>query len=232
MTGPHDSLFKKALTHPQAAKEFLDTYLPLKIRKLVDTSTAKLEKDTFIDEDLKASYTDVLFSVKIDKQDGFIYTLAEHQSKPERFMSFRLLKYMVRILDHYKAQNPKATHLPLILPMIVYNGKQKYNIPTSIWELFLNPKIAKEVMAGDYELVDLTGVPDETFQKQHRIGMLGLFMKYAYERDVLKIFEKAKAIIRLIAGDDKNFDYIQLFLRYTSSRIDKKEKTKSIPLFT
>ena len=128
MQNPHDSLFKKALTHPQAAKEFLDIYLPLKIRKLVDTSTVKLEKDTFIDEDLKASYTDVLFSVKIDKQDGFIYILAEHQSKPEHFMSFRLLKYMVRILDHYKAQNLEATHLPMILPLVIYNGKQKFQL--------------------------------------------------------------------------------------------------------
>ena len=81
-------------------------------------------------------------------------------------------------------------------------------------------------MAGDYKLVDLTCVPDETFQKQYWIGMLGLFMKYAHERDVLKIFEKAKAIICFIAGDDKNFDYIQLFLRYISSRVDKKERTK------
>ena len=81
-------------------------------------------------------------------------------------------------------------------------------------------------MAGDYKLVDLTCVPDETFQKQYWIGMLGLFMKYAHERNVLKIFEKAKAIIRFIAGDDKNFDYIQLFLRYISSRVDKKERTK------
>ena len=84
---------------------------------------------------------------------------------------------MVRILDHYKAQNLEATHLPMILPLVIYNGKQKYNVPTSFWELFQNPEIAKEVMAGDYKLVDLTCVPDETFQKQYWIGMLGLFMK-------------------------------------------------------
>src|SRR3982750_4421461 len=104
----HDKLFKKAMENPIVAKEFFEAHLPSNIKNMLDTDSLKLEKDSFIEQNLQSSYTDVLFSAKFNNKDGYLYLLLEHQSTCDHFMAFRLLKYMVNICSSYLAQNKKS----------------------------------------------------------------------------------------------------------------------------
>ena len=97
----HDQLFRKSLENPIVAYELLQAHLPQEVLEIIDTSTLKLEKESFIEPDLSASIADVLFSVKFNDTDGYIYLLLEHQSTPEHFMAFRLFKYMINICDRH-----------------------------------------------------------------------------------------------------------------------------------
>lgn len=74
----HDELFRKALENPIVAREFFEAHLPKGVRKKVDLLTLKIEKESFIEDKLKASISDVLFSVKFDSNDGYLYILTEH----------------------------------------------------------------------------------------------------------------------------------------------------------
>ena len=94
----HYQLFRKNLENPIVAYELLQAHLPQEVLAIIDTSTLKLEKESFVEPDLSTSIADVLFSVKFNDTDGYIYLLLEHQSTPEHFMAFRLFKYMVNIL--------------------------------------------------------------------------------------------------------------------------------------
>lgn len=60
---PHDAVFKRFLRHPETATDFLTLYLPEAIRQRCDFSTLRLQSASFIDEDLRAWYSDVLWSV-------------------------------------------------------------------------------------------------------------------------------------------------------------------------
>lgn len=57
---PHDAVFKRFLRHPETATDFLTLYLPEAIRQRCDFSTLRLQSASFIDEDLRAWYSDVL----------------------------------------------------------------------------------------------------------------------------------------------------------------------------
>jgi predicted transposase/invertase (TIGR01784 family) len=61
---PHDAVFKRFLRHPETANDFLTLYLPEAIRQRCDFSTLRLQSASFIDEDLRAWYSDVLWSVQ------------------------------------------------------------------------------------------------------------------------------------------------------------------------
>ena len=137
----HDPLIKKALENPLVAKEFFNMHLSNDIKALVDINTLQLEKETFIEQSLRNSVSDILFSAKFGDNDGYIFLLVEHQSKPHHFMAFRLFKYMINIIDRYLTQHPKAKSLPLVYPIVFYNGKQKYNVSRNFWDLFMcDPK--------------------------------------------------------------------------------------------
>ncbi|WP_425361638.1 Rpn family recombination-promoting nuclease/putative transposase [Candidatus Tisiphia endosymbiont of Ceraclea dissimilis] len=86
------------------AKEFLATHLPKDVLALIDSTTLKLEKDSFIESDLSETISDVLFSVKFNDQDGYIFLLLEHQSTVDKMMAFRLFKYRVKLQKRGKSE--------------------------------------------------------------------------------------------------------------------------------
>ena len=110
----HDSLIKKALENPVIAQEFLSEYLPSEYKALIDLSTIKPEKETYVEESLKTKLSDMVFSVQmhdttIDKtNNAFIYALVEHQSYSDYWIAFRLLKYSLLLLERHASGKNKS----------------------------------------------------------------------------------------------------------------------------
>ncbi len=61
---PHDALFRQFLTEPDVARDFMAIHLPQALRALCDLTTLKLESGSFVEDDLRQYYSDVLYSVK------------------------------------------------------------------------------------------------------------------------------------------------------------------------
>lgn len=92
---PHDAAFRQFLTHPETARDFMELHLPAELRAVCDFSTLKLEPGSFVEESLRPYFSDVLYSLETTGGDAFIHVLIEHQSTPDRYMAFRLLRYAV-----------------------------------------------------------------------------------------------------------------------------------------
>ena len=75
---PHDSLFKTALKNKAASIEFFDALLPQHIKQQIDLTTLELSDSSFVDEELKQTSCDLLFSTKFSGAFGYIYLLCEH----------------------------------------------------------------------------------------------------------------------------------------------------------
>ena len=81
---PHDQLVKKVLENPIAARELMEEYLPASFKQLVDLSTIKVEKESFVEESLTKRLSDLVLSVKTkDNEKAFVYTILEHQSSSD-----------------------------------------------------------------------------------------------------------------------------------------------------
>ena len=117
---PHDAVFKKFLRHTDTARDFLDIHLPSSLRQLCDLETLRLESASFIEEDLRACYSDVLWSLKTTAGEGYIYVVIEHQSSPDAHMAFRLMRYAIAAMQRHLDAGHKR--LPLVIPMLFYHG--------------------------------------------------------------------------------------------------------------
>ncbi|MBK8253136.1 MAG: Rpn family recombination-promoting nuclease/putative transposase [Polyangiaceae bacterium] len=122
------------------AKGELQHLLPPELSAQLNWSTLKLEPGAFVDEELRASYSDLLFSIDYQGQLAYLYFLLEHQTLPERFFIFRQLKYVVRIWDKWLRENPTATHLPIIIPMLLCHGRKPWIYPLRFEELVNIPQ--------------------------------------------------------------------------------------------
>ena len=62
----HDAIFKKFFSDIEVANSFIKSYLKKELKQKCDFSTLKIEPGSFVDEDLKQHYSDILYSLKIN----------------------------------------------------------------------------------------------------------------------------------------------------------------------
>jgi predicted transposase/invertase (TIGR01784 family) len=110
------------MSDPEIMKEFFDRYLPTDIKDMLNFETIVQRKNSYVNEDLKNQEVDLLFSAEFNDKPGYLYLLLESQVMPDRFMAFRILKYMIAIMDDHLKKNKKGP-LPIVIPFFVlYSG--------------------------------------------------------------------------------------------------------------
>ena len=191
---PHDAVFKKFLGHPDTARDFLDTYLPASLHELCDLDTLKLEPGSFIEEDLRASYSDVLWSLKTRTGKGHIYALIEHQSSPDAHMAFRMMRYAIATMQKHLDAGHKT--LPLVVPILFYQGEATpYPLSMCWFDMFYSPELARRVYNSPFPLVDITITPDDEIMQHRRIAILELLQKHIRQRDLMLLLEQLVTLI-------------------------------------
>ncbi|MCL1124586.1 Rpn family recombination-promoting nuclease/putative transposase [Shewanella surugensis] len=208
---PHDALFKQFLTHPETAKDFLDIHLPPKLREVCDLSTLKLESGSFIEEDLRPYYSDILYSLKTSHGDGYVYALIEHQSSPDKNMAFRLMRYAIAAMQQHLDAGHE--HLPLVIPLLFYHGKvSPYPYNMNWLNAFLDPKLAEELYCQDFTLIDVTVIPDDNIMRHRRIALLELVQKHIRQRDMRELIDQLVTLLLKGYTTDKQVESLMSYI--------------------
>lgn len=183
---PHDAIFKQFLQDPATARDFLQIHLPGSLQRLCDLDTLKLESGSFIEESLQASYSDMLYSLKTAAGDGYIYALIEHQSKPDRHMGFRLMRYAIAAMQRHL--NAGHRQLPLVIPILFYHGLVSPYPHSLNWtDEFAAPEMARAFYSQPFPLADITVIPDSEIMHHRRIASLELLQKHIRLRDLAEL---------------------------------------------
>ena len=191
---PHDAVFKKMMTHPEIAQDFLKIHLPESLCKLCELTTLKLESTTFIEDDLRTYYSDVLWSLKTREGEGYIYCVIEHQSTAVPHMAFRLMRYATAAMQHHLDSGNKT--LPLVIPMLFYHGEQSpYPFSLNWLDEFDDPEAARPLYATAFPLVDITVVHDDEIMQHRRMALLELIQKHIRKRDLMGLVEKLAILL-------------------------------------
>ncbi|MEA2012994.1 MAG: Rpn family recombination-promoting nuclease/putative transposase, partial [Verrucomicrobiota bacterium] len=190
---PHDKLFKEVFSNKKEAIAFLKDSIPKTVSSKIDWNSLKLQKNNFIDEDMKGSESDLLYEVKLDKTQkiSYIYVLFEHQSNPDKWMGFRTLKYMCRIWDRQFKEHPRSKYLRPILPVVLYQGKKQWNISTKFTEQFGQIDIDTKFFPNfEYCLIDQTDLDDEHLNGLILGKVLQILMHCAHHGDFARMEHK------------------------------------------
>lgn len=205
---PHDAVFKQFLTQADIARDFLAIHLPPALRQRCDLDTLQLESASFIEESLRAWYSDVLWSLKTASGKGYIYVVIEHQSSPDVQMAFRLMRYAIAAMQRHLDNG--HTRLPLVVPMLFYHGATTpYPWSLSWLDCFADPQLARELYASPFPLVDITVIPDDEIVRHRRVALLELIQKHIRQRDLMGIVEQLTTI--LLSGDANDRQIKTLF---------------------
>ena len=91
----------------------------------------------------KEYFCDMLYGIKSTSKTYYTYFLFEHKSSPEKEVFVQILKYMSLIWKAYRKKT-KEGKLPVILPILIYQGYAKWQYEGSIYPLIEGSEHFKE----------------------------------------------------------------------------------------
>lgn len=220
---PHDRLFRAVFSDAEEAAGLLQTVLSGELRDEVDWKTLKLLEGTFLDDALRESESDLLYEVAYgaEEERAWLYLLFEHQSTPDAWMRFRLLKYCCRIWDAGIRDAPGQSELRPIVPLVFYQGRRGWKHSTEFADLF--PAKARAwpwVPRFGHMLLDQTGLEPDEVEGGTKGRIAQLLMMAAYGRHVRPAVDMAARLLgSLFSGGGVN--HFRLFIRYVVATQDE-----------
>lgn len=193
---PHDAVFKTFLSRVETTRDFITLHLPSALIKLCKMETLKLESGSFIEDDLRPYYSDIIYSLQTTTGRGYVHVLIEHQSTPDKHMAFRLLRYAVAAMQRHLDAGHKK--LPLVIPILFYHGKRTpYPWSLNWLDEFSDPDSARQLYGSAFPLVDITVIPDEEIMRHHSMAALTLVQKHIRLRDMAQLEDKLASLFVL-----------------------------------
>lgn len=221
---PHDKFFKETFHNITVTKEFLVHYLPAHIVDIIDVETLEPQKDSFINEHLKEVFSDLLFKVEMNQKVGYLYLLFEHKSFQSPTVAVQLLQYMCDIWKTAAHQH-KSAKLPLIIPLVIYHGKNPWHTGESLADLIEGYDLLSEAMKSytpnfNYILFDVS-----TFSDADILGPIELRLSFTALRDIhsddpeilKQMIYHAIDVIYTVDMKDVGLAYFETLIRYIFS---------------
>jgi hypothetical protein len=224
MSGPHDLFARFTFSHPERAAAELRTLLPPEVVARVDWSTLHREPSSVVDPELRERQSDLLFSAQFHGgQPLLLYFLLEHQSSVDRWMAFRMLRYVVRQLEHWLQQHPDSSVLPLIIPVVMYHGPESgWTAPRRVEDLFHLPDDAAErwqalVPRFEYLVDDLTAEREEALMARAGpplVPLTLLLLRFGRSEKLALMLEGWKALLAKVIASPGGQEELHAILHY------------------
>jgi predicted transposase/invertase (TIGR01784 family) len=199
----HDEGYRKIMSDKDSFLHFLNKYIRASWIDGITVDDLEQINTTYIDDDYLKRESDIIY--KIESKNVFFYTLLELQSEPDFSMPFRLLKYMVNLLDDIfkntdeNKRTAKPFKLPAIVPIVLFNGEGNWTPVMSFKEYTSNHGVfGNNIIDFKYILFDLNRYNEEDILTTYKLldFVFTLDMKH-YSRSVSDSDEALKKLIKL-----------------------------------
>ena len=218
MHHPHDMMVRAVLSDLAEATSFLQTHLPQEVSQALSWSTLKLLEGSFVDEHLRESEADVLYEVQHVSGEAsvWVYILLEHQSTPDRWIRFRLLKYCCRIWDLSFREYPDQRELPAIVPLVFYQGERRWSYSSEFADLFAESvRDWPGVPRFSHGLIDQSGLQPDEVQGELKTQLMQLVMLAAYHPALAWMEQVARLLGSLSSlAPSGGINYVRIFVLY------------------
>jgi predicted transposase YdaD len=207
MSKVHDSSYKFLFSNPEFVRDLIIGFIPDDWLHSFDYETLEKVPGSYITDDFKQREDDIVWRVKIGGEWIYLYLLIEFQSSVDKYMALRMMVYVGLLYqDLVKRGEVLADgRLPPILPIVLYNGSQRWSAATDIADLIpAVPGLVSEFKPSlKYLLID------ESAYSSHELSSLRNLVAAVFQ------FEQAKSPASIE-------DIINLLIEWLADRPDLK----------
>ena len=219
----HDKVFRKILSDKIEVAKFLNEQLKTNLKP----EDIEQYNSSYINTLMQNEEADVVYKLK-SKNEFF---LIEHQSKVDYRMPFRILKYEMAIIESTideKECKKKDYLYPRVNVIVLYTGKQKWNVAQTFNETQVSSILEKDIEFAKYILVDINNYTEEKLLETPSFMTKALLIEKAKDNE--QIANYIEKIVEIINKDKENYsDNMKEIFKIMLTQIIKnkigKEKT-------
>jgi predicted transposase/invertase (TIGR01784 family) len=227
---PHDKGYKFLLSSKKVFIELLRSFVDQGwVDQIDETQLIRVEK-SFILQDFHDKEADLVYRMTMNDQEVIFYVLMEFQSSVDFQMPYRLLLYMTEIwrslsknTEGQKTER-KEFQLPVIVPIVVYNGKSPWTAHTSYKETLSGFEwFDDHVLDFKYILIDVNRYKKEDLLKlSNLIGAVFLLDQHMSTKELQ---QRLLALVDVMQGlDEEEFQMLKTWvIRILSRGLSKKD---------
>jgi predicted transposase YdaD len=210
---PHDRFFREMASDPALAADLLANFLPADIRDLLDPATIEIQKDSFIDPELRAFYADLLYRVSLAKRPAYVYLLFEHKSFADRNVHSQILKYLPRIWDGHAGSEP-----PTVIPLLLVHANAPWPYDARFSHVFPREDPALDRFFPDFEvvLVDLHRYSDDEIRGAVWTRAFLLLLKHIRSPDMPERLPEILGLLKGLIQSETGLGHLEAMLRYVA----------------
>lgn len=195
-----DNGAKLIFDDPILCAEFLRGYTDIGLLKDVQPEDIEDISERFLPMWQEGRDCDSVKKIHVKGSSLFLIAIVEHQAKVYYDMSFKILRYIVMVLTDYEKeqekQNPGSTNAkdfkyPPILPIVYYEGKEKWTAVRNFKErVHFSETLGKYIPDFEYVVVPISSYTNqELIQRRDELSLLMLINKMKSSADFKELKE-------------------------------------------
>lgn len=175
--GGHRLLF----AHPRMIESLVREFVPEEWVEMLDFATLERVNASYVAGGRKQRWRrregDMVWKLRTrDGEPVYLYLLIEFQSTVDRYMIVRVMEYVALLYQDLIARGEliPGGKLPLVIPLVAYNGNQWWSAPRSLSELICSGFPGADIYLPElrYRLIDEKGYAPKDLERRGGLAPL------------------------------------------------------------
>jgi predicted transposase/invertase (TIGR01784 family) len=182
MAKKYDKGYRRMLSDKRNFLDFMKNHIATPWADGLDTDCLEHIDANFVTKDFKDKESDIVYKAKIKDNEVIFYILLELQSTPDFTMPLRLLVYMTELMRRLfaetdeKVRERKDFKLPAVVPVVLYNGADKWSPARSFKEYFKDYELfVPNVIDFVYIIIDINETDEDELLSLPTLVSLAMF---------------------------------------------------------
>ena len=195
----YDSAYKYIFSNKTIFCQLIKSFVNEDFVKKINVDNIDLLDKSFVSDEFLQRESDIIYRVKLGKNDIYIYILLEFQSTVDKTIPVRMLLYLIQFYD-LLFRNSQKGKLPSVFPILIYNGQDDWIIPSNIKDLIDKRIPEKYIPSFEYYSIIEKNISDEVLLKIHNLASAIIYLEKI--KDEKKLKEAIDRAIKLIEKEN------------------------------
>jgi len=195
----YDSAYKYLFSNKRIFHQFITRFVDEDFSKKIRLDDIELVDKSFVSDEFIKRESDIIYRVKTDKRDVYVYVLVEFQSTVDKTIPVRMLLYILQMYDQLY-RNSREGKLPAIFPVLLYNGDKEWTVPYNVQDLIEDTIPARFRPSFEYYPVIENRIPDKVLKKIK--GTIAAIIYLEKQKNEKSLKRAVDTVFELVKGEN------------------------------